>query len=135
MYAHRNRVLIMDCHAEILMLFERLLEDEGYDTTTVWTGKDGLRALQQERFDLVLVNEYLPDMNAEAFIAELRDRGCNVPCVVMQPSATEITDIRHFAAVGAVAVVCKWSHHKVLEVVGLHTKSTSARMQRDVAFG
>jgi CheY-like chemotaxis protein len=117
MRASRNKVLIVDCHEEVLITFEQLLEDKGYDTTTAWTGQDGLGALKTQLFDLILVNEYLPDMNAEDFVSALQHRGNKVPCIIMQPSATEITDTSRFFAAGAVAVVCKWSQDLVLDAV------------------
>ena len=125
MKVRRLKVLIIDCHEDVLIPFERLLEDEGYDTTTACTGQDALKALQAQVFDLVLVNEYLPDMDAELFISELQRRGGDVPCIVMQPRATQITDIRRFLAAGAVAVVCKWSQTRVLEAVYAHVSPTS----------
>jgi DNA-binding response OmpR family regulator len=130
MNTRRAKVLIIDCHEDVLITFERLLEDEGYDTTTAWTGQDARKAVQGRTFDLVLVNEYLPDMNAEDFISELRRRDRNVPCIVMQPSATQVTNPGRFLAAGAVAVVCKWSQTKVLEVVCEHVSSTTMRPQR-----
>jgi CheY-like chemotaxis protein len=117
MNARRIKVLIADYHEGALLTFKRLLEDSGYDTATAWTGCDALKAMRGHVFDLVLVNEYLPDVDAEDFIPEVQRRGGNVPCVVMQPSATQITDISRFFAAGAVAVVCKWSQTKVLETV------------------
>jgi CheY-like chemotaxis protein len=123
MKPRRIKVLIIDCDEDVLIAFERLLEDEGYDTTTAWTGQDALKALQGQVFDLVLVNEYLPDMDAERFISELRRRGGMVPCIVMQPSAAQTTDIGRFLAAGAVAIVCKWSQTMVLEAVYAHVSS------------
>jgi CheY-like chemotaxis protein len=131
MNARRIKVLIADCHEDALITLERLLEGEGYDTTTAWTGQDALKAVQGQVFDLALVNEYLPDMDAEDFISVLQRRGGNVPCIVMQPSATEITDIGRFLAAGAVAVVCKWSQTKVLETVyALGSPTSTMRTQR-----
>lgn len=126
MRASRNKVLIVDCHEEVLITFEQLLEDEGYDTTTAWTGQGALNSARAQVFDLIVVNEYLPDMNAEDFVSALRHRGSNVPCIVMQPSATEITDTSRFIAAGAVAVVCKWSQDKVLDAVYALLPSTKA---------
>ena len=125
MKARRLKVLIIDCHEDVVIPFEHLLEDEGYDTTTACTGQDALKALQDQVFDSVLVNEYLPDMDAELFISELRRRGGMVPCIVMQRSATQTTDIGRFLAAGAVAIVCKWSQTKVLEAVYAHVSPTS----------
>ncbi len=128
MKTERRRVLVVDGHEDVLMLLERLLEDCGYDTTTTWTGKEALAAASGTVFDLILMNEYLPDMDAEDFIPALRHRAICAPCVVMEPSAVDISNTAQFLAAGAVAVVCKWSHAKVVEAVRAQlTPSAGAR--------
>lgn len=117
MKTRRPRVLIVDCHEDVLISFERLLEDAGYDTTTAWSAQEAWQAVQARTFDLLLVNEYLPETNAEDFISELRSAGSMVPCIVMQPSATQITDTGRFLAAGATKVVCKCSQPDVLEAI------------------
>lgn len=135
MRTRRAKVLIVDCHEDVLISFERLLEDAGYDTTTAWTAQDACKVVQSRTFDLVLINEYLPETNAEDFISELRSRGGMVPCIVMQPSATQITDTRRFLTAGAAEVVCKWSQADVLEAISAHVGVASMPSQRLQAFG
>lgn len=120
MNALRPKVLIVDYQEDVLIAFERLLEDEGFDTTAVWTGLEALRAVDGQVFDLVLVAEYLPDMDAEEFMRELRRTGGDVPCVVMQPGGTQSTDTHRLRSAGAAEVVCKWSQTEVLKAVYTH---------------
>jgi CheY-like chemotaxis protein len=115
--ALRPRILIVDYQEDILIAFERLLEDEGFDTTTVWTGLDGLKAVCGREFDLILLAEHLPDMDAEGFMRELRRTGSAVPCVVMQTCKTQSAETHRLRAGGAVEVVCKWSPTEVLKAV------------------
>ena len=79
MNTSRKRVLIADCHEEVLIALEKMLEEMGFDTTTVWTAKDALRLIDSEVFDLVLVNEYLPDADCEDLLKALQRRGAHVP--------------------------------------------------------
>ena len=116
----RPKVLIVDYQEDTLIAFERLLEDEGFDTTTVWTGLEALKAFHDQKFDLVLMAEYLPDMNAEEFMRELRRADGDVPCVVMQPGGEQNTDTHRLRSAGAVGVVCKWSQTEVLKAVYAH---------------
>ena len=94
-----------------------MLEDAGFDTTTVWTAKDALRLVDSQVFDLVLVNEYLPDAECEDLLKALRKRDAHMPCVVMQPSAPEITDFAGLQALGARDIVYKCAYRQILEVV------------------
>lgn len=113
----RKRILIADCHEDVLIILERLLEDAGFDTTTVWTAKEALNLTDAHVFDLVLVNEYLPDAECDDVLKALRKRGQQTPCVVMQPSAPEIRDFARFEALGARDIVCKHCFRQIVEIV------------------
>jgi DNA-binding response OmpR family regulator len=113
----RKKILVADCNEEVLIALEKMLEDAGFDTTTVWTANDALKRLDSEVFDLVLVNEYLPDADCKDFLKALRKRGAQMPCVVMQPSAPEITDFSGLQALGARDIVCKHAYRQVVEIV------------------
>ena len=113
----RKKVLVADCHEEILIALQKILEDAGFDTTTVWTARDALRLVDSQVFDLVLVNEYLPDAECEDLLKALRKRGAQMPCIVMQPSVPEITDFRSFQALGARDIVCKYAYGQIVELV------------------
>ena len=113
----RKKILIADCHEEVLIALEKMLEDEGFDTRTVWTARDALRLLGSEPFDLVLVNEYLPDAECEDILKALQRRGGQTPCIVMQPSAPQITDVTGLQALGAHDIVCKYDLRQIVAVV------------------
>jgi DNA-binding NtrC family response regulator len=118
MKTSRKKVLIADCHEEVLIALEKMLEDAGFDTTTAWTARDALALMDSQIFDLVLVNEYLPDAECEDVLKALHKRGAQMPCVVMQPSAPEITDITGLQALGARNIVCKYAYRQIVEIVG-----------------
>jgi DNA-binding response OmpR family regulator len=118
MNAHRRRVLVADCHDDTLIILEKLLEDAGFDTTTVWTAKDALRLVDSHVFDLVLVNKCLPDAECEELLKNLRERCESVACIVMLPSEPDITDFTHLETLGARAVVCKRAYRRIIETVG-----------------
>ena len=117
MKATHKRVLIADCYDDVLIALEKLLEDAGFDTTTVWTGKDVLKLLESEHFDLLLINECLPDAECEELLQVLEKDQHQVPFIVMLPSAPEITDLKDFEKLGAAAVVNKYSYRRILEEV------------------
>ncbi len=79
MKTERKRVLVADCHEEVLIVLEKILEDRGFDTTTVWTAQEALKLAQSGIFDLILVNEYLPDAECEHLLIELRNKGAKLP--------------------------------------------------------
>jgi len=117
MNAHRRKVLVADCHDDTLIILEKVLEDAGFDTTTVWTAKDALRLVEAHVFDLVLVNRYLPDAKCEELLRELRDKSESIACIVMLPSEPDITDFTHLETLGARDVVCKRAYRLIVETV------------------
>jgi putative sigma-54 modulation protein len=113
----RKRILVADCHEEVLITLEKMLEDAGFDTTAVWTAREAMKLLESRAFDLVLINEYLPDAECEEILKALHQRATQIPCIVMQPSAPEITDFSAIEALGAREVVCKYAYRHIVEVV------------------
>ena len=113
----RKKILVADCHEDVLIILQRLLEDAGFDTTTVWTAKEALKLLDSHAFNLVLVNESLPDAECEEVLTVLRKRGVQTPCIVMQPSAPEIIDFTRFEALGAKDIVCKHCFRRIVEII------------------
>ena len=117
MKAHRKKILVADCHEDGLIVLERLLEDAGFDTTTVWTGRDALRLAESHVFDLILLSSYLPDAECEALLSELRKRGETSACIVMLPCEPEMTDFISLEKLGARDIVCKHDYRHVVKVV------------------
>jgi CheY-like chemotaxis protein len=114
----RKSILIVDDDAEVLMALERLLETQGYRTTTAWSGHDALRLLQHQRFDLLLLDQDLPDVNCDDLLQ--RAKGVRTParCVVMQPTGTGRRTVSSLASpTGIHGSVCKWEHDQVVAIV------------------
>lgn len=113
----RKKVLIADCHEEVLIALEKMLEDAGFDTTTAWTASDALALMDSQVFDLLLVNEYLPDAECEDVLKALHKSGAQMSCVVMQPSQPEITDTTGLQALGVRDIVYKYAYRQIVKIV------------------
>jgi len=59
----RDKILIIDDESAIRSSLKGILEDEGFQALAVETGEDGLRQLDQQNFDLVLLDIWLPGMS------------------------------------------------------------------------
>ena len=113
----RKKVLIADCHEEVLIILEKLLEDAGFDTTTAWTARGVLKLVDSQVFDIVVINEYLPDAECEELLKKLHNKATQVPCIVMQPSAPEITNAGILRGLGAREIVCRRAPEQVVDAV------------------
>ncbi len=95
---HRKRVLIIDDDERNLIAPEGLFESRGYDTVTAWSGKDALRLLHSENSDVVLLDDFLPDVPSAEILNEIRQLPIQ-PLVALlrpsgQPGATTIEYVR-----------------------------------------
>lgn len=59
------------------------LRDEGYAVTAVKTGTDALRLLNAPRFEAVLLDWQLPDMQGVAVLREMRTRLLDTPVLIL----------------------------------------------------
>ena len=114
---YRKRILVADCHHDSLILLEKILEDAEFDTTTVWTADEALTLLETRAFDLLLVNEYLPDADCDELLQVIKKRGTRLPCIIMQPSATCITALSRLKTFGVLAVVTNRAYPEILAAV------------------
>ncbi|MDE3181766.1 MAG: hypothetical protein KGM47_19135, partial [Acidobacteriota bacterium] len=96
---------------------EVLFEDKGYHTTTAWGGQEAIRRLQSGPFDLVLLSDYLPDVNSEELwraLAHLRVR----PSVAILETAHPVKEIaNHYQRLGGRCILDKALPYKIVEAV------------------
>jgi DNA-binding NtrC family response regulator len=67
-------ILVVDDEAEIREGLELLLSSEGYAVATAETAAAGLTRLEEQPFDLILLDVSLPDRNGLDLLQELRQR-------------------------------------------------------------
>ena len=104
----KKKILVIDDDESVLISLECLLESEGYETTTAWSGQEGLSLLRSKRFDLVLLDDYLRDIGHEEIFSEIREMVVQ-PLVILTESALTPEVRSYFIELGAVAVVGKWN--------------------------
>jgi CheY-like chemotaxis protein len=108
-----GRILLVEDHDSTRIPLSRLLVRKGYEVIAVASAKDALSAVDGARFDLVLSDIGLPDMDGFALMQELRDqhglRGIALTGYGME------ADITRGAHVGFVGHLTKPISVKVLE--------------------
>jgi CheY-like chemotaxis protein len=106
METQRKTILIVDDDEQVLIELERLLEDQGYSTTTAWSGREALQSLQSKSFDFVLLDGDLPDLTREELMRQARQ--CSKShWIVLQPRT-------RFRPESVANSVCKWEHGAIL---------------------
>jgi DNA-binding response OmpR family regulator len=114
----RRRILAIDDDPDTLMYLGDLFEANGYDTETAVDWKKAIECLATSRFDLIILDAGLPDINgftiAETLKAELR---LDIPIVIYSAFAGK-KDIALGYEKGADAYVTKPSSmHELLDAV------------------
>lgn len=71
----RKQILILDQDENVLIELERLLQDEGFETTTTWSLKEAFHLLAVKEFDLFLLSDHLPEVSCSEPKAHVNQRG------------------------------------------------------------
>jgi CheY-like chemotaxis protein len=64
-------ILVIDDEPSIVHALTRLLQRDGYVVETAGNGRYGLAALQMKRYDVILCDLHMPDVDGPAFYAIL----------------------------------------------------------------
>ncbi|HUS15661.1 MAG TPA: response regulator [Chloroflexia bacterium] len=97
-------ILVIDDDPAILSTTVAILEFEGYHVAQAQDGAEGLALLERMRPALVLLDMRMPVLDGWGFARSLRERGIQLPIVVM----TAAQDARRWAAeIGAAGYLAK----------------------------
>ncbi len=107
MLQEAKTILIVDDDEHVLMRLKALLQHEGFDTSIAWSGHMALDLLRSNEFDLVLLDDCLPDLDSEKVLREIQ-RLEEPPLVVVMQAKPTFDAMRWFASLGAADVVGKW---------------------------
>ena len=83
-----STVLIVDDDTNTLASLARAFKLAGHQATTASSAALALEALQEQRFDLVLSDVVMPDMDGIALLGEIRALGLTTPVVMVSGQAT-----------------------------------------------
>lgn len=126
----KGSILIVDDEPGIRDLLTQILGDEGFETTAVASGEQALTHMDQELFDLVLLDLWLPGIDGFEVLDQLRSSHA-VPVIVISG---------HASAEQAVAAVHRGAHdflEKPLSydrvVVSINNTLRQSRLERRVA--
>jgi DNA-binding NtrC family response regulator len=100
------RILVIDDEAVVLDSCKKILSSEGFEVALVPTVDDALTLLEHEKFSLLLIDIKMPKRDGLSLMDALRERGEQVPIVVMSGYQTDET-IKEAAKRGAAAFIPK----------------------------
>lgn len=110
----REKILILDRDERVLIDLERVLEDEGFETTTTWDLQEALDLLACWDFDLLLVGDHPPEVRSAELLKTLRSRHISTPCIVLQTTACYPFENQYLCWLGAHAVMPKSEYRDIV---------------------
>ncbi len=111
-----HRVLILDTDPETLIMLQHVLEQAEIDATITWDQAEACQLLETAPFDLILIGDHPPELNAAAILDDLSFRG-SCPAVLILRAVVGDKDPDYFRSLGAIGVVPKRAPLAVLEQV------------------
>jgi len=99
------KILVVDDEKEIARLVQVCLQNEGYETTVCYNGKDALSSIRNEPFDLAVLDVMLPDIDGFSVCRAIR-QSHSYP-VIMLTARTQDIDKISGLAIGADDYVTK----------------------------
>lgn len=75
-------VLVVDDERDVLNVFSEMLKLIGFKVYAVDNTADALNIMNNSKFDLIITDLIMPDMNGLDFIKQLRKHGNNTPVVI-----------------------------------------------------
>src|SRR5687767_10046397 len=83
----RGAVLIIDDEEEIRESIELLLNSEGFSTDTAVDGEEGVRKLEENLYDLVLLDLMLPGKSGIDVQKDIKRMDAALPVVILTATA------------------------------------------------
>lgn len=77
-----KKILVADDEANIRLLLEEVLSDEGYQVTTAATGREALRRILKEQFDLLIFDIKMPELNGLELVEKIRELKKDTPVII-----------------------------------------------------
>lgn len=106
MAAEPFSVLLVDDHKDTRDMLELLLDEWGYRATIVSTATEGLKHLLDHSFDIIILDNWLPDLDGIELCRQIRDFNSKTPIIFFSAAAMGSED-RAALAAGANAYIYK----------------------------
>ncbi len=102
-----ERILVVDDEPDTLGLIDLTLQTAGYQVKTAANGEHALKILQQDTFDLILLDIMMPGMSGFDLLQKLQESSSEVPPVIFLTAKTRSEDREMGEKLGAAAFLTK----------------------------
>ena len=139
-----NRILWADDEIHLLKPYIIYLQEKGYEVTPVNSGQDAIEACQEQRFDIVFLDENMPGLSGLETLQEIKDLHPTLPVVMITKSEEEhimeqaigqkIADYLIKPVNPSQILLCLKKHIHQREIVEEHTNTTYRQEFSDITY-
>ncbi len=126
------QVLVVDDDPVTVRTLESLLQRQGWTPSTARDGLDAMAKLDRQFFDVIICDIHMPGYGGLQFLRNVRDRGLDVPVVLMTDKPSIDTCIRSIELSAFRYLVKPIASDTLLEVVRLGLRANRlGRLKQD----
>jgi len=100
------RILVIDDESIICDACELVLSEKGHSVERCLTGTAGLKAIEKEKYDIILLDMKLSDIDGMEILQALRKKGL-VPCVIVMTGYSTMSNAVQAMKLGAADYLAK----------------------------
>lgn len=128
------RILLVDDEESVLLTLEAVLKKEGHAVTAVGTGADALRAIREQRFDLLLSDLRIDDVDGLTLLAAAQKRDPETVSILLTGYASLESAVQalRYGAFNYLLKPCNIEEMKLTIARGLEKKRLSEALRARV---
>ncbi|WP_082233617.1 response regulator transcription factor [Halobacillus massiliensis] len=89
----KQRILIVDDEESIVTLLQYNIEQAGYETDVAYNGREALEKASSTKFDLIVLDVMLPEMDGMDVCKELRQKQIHTPILMLTAKDDEFDKV------------------------------------------
>lgn len=95
-----KKILIADDNKAIASTLQLKLEQEGFEVKIAPNGKEAVSLLEKEKFDLLILDLIMPELNGFGVLSALKEKGITIP-VIVASDLSQTEDFKKVKELGA----------------------------------
>ena len=88
---HNGRILVAEDNDVNILYITSLLEESGCPIDTVLSGQEALLALSKQKYEIILMDIHMPDMDGITAAKEIRSQGITTPIIIISADLSSRT--------------------------------------------
>lgn len=128
-------VLIIEDEAKVIEFISKGLEEEGYTVTPATNGKQGLDLLNVHKYDIVLLDLMIPEIDGLKVLRNMRAWGINTPVLIITAKSSKEDVVRGLDTGSDDYLTKPFSFEELLARMRALLRRSAAREANTIKYG